>query len=133
MLAYGDRMRRRAVELDDLASYWIERIATLLDACVRDRNLLPGDRTVDVHFDEFMADDIAMVERVFTRNDHPMTPDARHQLDTYLEGHRRGRHGRIDYDLRRDFGLEPRTVRERFSGYTKRFHVAIENVSAGMA
>jgi hypothetical protein len=126
MLAYGDRMRRTAIEPDELASYWVERIAQLLDACTRDRDLLPDDRTIDVRFDDFMADDIAMVERVFVRNDHPMTNAARRALETYLADHRRGQFGRLVYDLRGDFGLEPDNVRDRFTGYMERFGVAVE-------
>jgi hypothetical protein len=126
MLAYGDRMRRTAIEPDELASYWVDRIAQLLDACTRDRDLLPDDRTIDVRFDEFMADDIAMVERVFARNDHPMTDGVRRALETHLADHQRGQYGRLVYDLRGDFGLEPQTVRARFTDYMQRFGVAVE-------
>jgi hypothetical protein len=126
MLGYGDRMRRTTIEPDELASYWVERIGALLDACVRDRDLLPADRTIDVHFDEFMADDVAMVERVFARNDHAMTPEARGQVRAHLDDHQRGRHGRLAYDLRGQFGLEPSTVRERFAAYMDRFDVPVE-------
>src|SRR5438128_6258712 len=65
MLAYGDRMRRAAIEPEALAEYWIDRVDRLLQACVRDRDLLPLERSVDVIFDEFMADDVAMVERIY--------------------------------------------------------------------
>ena len=34
-------------------------------ASVRDRHLVPADRSVDVLFHEFMADDIATVERIY--------------------------------------------------------------------
>ena len=42
MLAYGDRMRRAAIEPEALAEYWVDRVDRLLRACVRDRDLLPG-------------------------------------------------------------------------------------------
>src|SRR5260221_6220240 len=69
MLAYGDRVRRQSIEPEALAEYWVDRIDRLLRACVRDRDLLPGDRSVDVLFHEFMADDVAMVEHIYRRND----------------------------------------------------------------
>src|SRR5205823_13512490 len=62
MLAYGDRMRRAAIEPEELAAYWVDRVDRLLQACVRDRDLLPADRTIDVLFHEFMADDVARSE-----------------------------------------------------------------------
>lgn len=128
MLAYGDRMRRAAIEPEQLGAYWVDRVGRLLDACVRDRELLPAGRTVDVRFDEFMADDIAMVERIYERNDRPMTPDARARIAAFLDENRRGKHGRIDYDLRRDFGLEPDAVRSRFGEYMQRFGIVTEEL-----
>ncbi len=126
MLAYGDRMRRDAIEPEALAAYWVDRIGRLLDACVHDRDQLPADRTIDVRFDDFMADDIAMVERVFAKNDHPITPAAKRELTDYLDTHRRGHDGQVVYDLRGDFGLEPATVRSRFADYMARFEITEE-------
>ena len=77
MLAYGDRMRRTAIEPEALAAYWIDRVDRLLHACVRDRDLLPADRSVDVLFHEFMADDVGTVERIYGRNGLELTADAR--------------------------------------------------------
>ena len=62
MLAYGDRLRRHQIEPEPLAEYWVERVERLLRACVRDRELVPDERRVDVVFHEFMADDMATVE-----------------------------------------------------------------------
>jgi Sulfotransferase family len=126
MLAYGDRMRRSAIEPEELGAYWVDRVDRLLRACVRARDLLPSDRTVDVIFDEFMADDVGMVERIFARAAHPMTDATRRQLDAFVTEHPRGKHGRLQYDLQRDFGLDPDTVRARFDYYFDRFPVRAE-------
>ena len=45
-------------------------------AAPSERDVLPADRTIDVHFDEFMADDLAMVERVYDLAGQPLD-DAR--------------------------------------------------------
>jgi hypothetical protein len=126
MLAYGDRMRRAAIEPEELAAYWVDRVDRLLQACVRDRDLLPADRTIDVLFHEFMADDVAMVERIYERNDREMTRGARADLDAFMADNPRGKHGRIAYDLRGHFGLEPDEVRGRFDYYFDRFPVVAE-------
>jgi hypothetical protein len=126
MLAYGDRMRRAAVEPEQLAAYWVDRVDRLLRACVRDRDLLPADRTVDVPFHEFMADDVGMVERIYAHNDRPLTPEARAQLDAFMAANPRGKHGRLAYDLRGDFGLDADAVRDRFRYYLERFPVEVE-------
>jgi hypothetical protein len=126
MLAYGDRMRRAAIEPEELAAYWVDRVDRLLQACVRDRDLLPADRTIDVLFHEFMANDVAMVERIYTRNDRVLTPDARAQLDAFMAANPRGKHGQLVYDLPGDFGLAPDDVRDRFAYYFERFPVEVE-------
>jgi hypothetical protein len=126
MLAYGDRLRRPAIEPEALAGYWVDRVDRLLRACVRDRDLLPPDRTVDVLFDDFMADDVAMVDRIYAHTAYPMTADTRRALDAFMVDHPRGKHGRIDYDLWNDFGLDPDGVRSRFDYYFDRFPVRAE-------
>jgi hypothetical protein len=126
MLVYGDRMRRHAIEPEALAAYWVDRIERLLRACVRDRDELASERSIDVLFHEFMADDVAMVGRIYERAGIAMTRDARTQLDAFMAAHPRGKDGQLAYDLRADFGLDPAIVRERFAFYFERFPVKIE-------
>lgn len=121
MLAYGDRRRRREVGADELAAYWIDRVETLLRAAVRDAGLIPSARRVDVEFAEFMADDVAMATRILTAAGLEITETSREQFATYAGGNPRGKDGRIVYDLRADFGVEPDDLYERFSFYFDAF------------
>lgn len=123
MLAYGNRIQRTRVDPPAVAAYWIDRIERLLRACVRDRDSIPEGQAIDVLFHEFMADDLAMVERIYALADLPMTPDARAALEAYLAENPRGKHGRIVYDLKADFGVDPDALRERFAFYFERFPV----------
>jgi hypothetical protein len=126
MLAYGDRMRRDHIDPDALVEYWADRIERLLRACVRDHALLPASRTVDVLFHEFMADDAAMVRRVYERAELPVTATARAAHGDYLATNPRGRYGQVSYDLAGDFGVDPARLRERFAFYFERFPVEVE-------
>jgi hypothetical protein len=126
MGAYADRIRRVRIDPEELAAYWVDRIELLLRACVRDRDLLPAERSTDVLFHEFMADDVAMVERIYEKAALPMTSAARRELDAFMAANPRGRHGRMVYDLRGGFGLEPDAVRARFAFYFDRFPVRWE-------
>jgi hypothetical protein len=121
MLAYGDRTRRVSIEPDRLAEYWVDRIERLLRATVRDAHVIPEDRRVDVEFEGFVEDDYAAAVRILERAGLPMTDRARSELEGYLAQDPRAKNGRVVYDLRRDFGLEPDELYERFSFYFEAF------------
>jgi hypothetical protein len=104
----------------------MDRVELLLRACVRDRELLPAEHSHDVLFHEFMADDVATVERIYELAGLPLTAEARAALGAYRDENPRGKHGRIVYDLKADFGLDPDQARERFRFYFDRFEVRPE-------
>ena len=126
MLAYGDRLRRTRVDPPAVASYWIDRIEKLLRACVRDRDLVPATQSIDVPFHEFMADDVAMVERIYQLADLALTAEARSELEGFMSDNARGKHGRVVYDLKADFGVDPAALRRRFDFYFERFPIRVE-------
>jgi hypothetical protein len=127
MLAYGDRLRRHQIEPEQLAEYWVDRVERLLRACVRDRELVPEDRSVDVVFHEFMADDMATIERIHHTAGKSSSDGARAQLETYRRENPRGKHGQVLYDLAGDFGMKPDDVRARFDFYFDRFAIEAED------
>jgi len=126
MLTYGARMTYTSPRPDWYLEYWSDRIRRLLEASVRDRHLLPEERTVDVLFHEFMAGDVATVERIYEVAGLPMTDAARAQIGGYLDAHPRGKGGQVVYDLRADFRVEPDDVRAAFGFYLDRFAVREE-------
>ena len=121
MLAYGDRLRRVEVDADGLAAYWVDRIERLLRAAVRDLDVIPPDRRVDVEFGEFMRDDLAVAHRILETAGIAVTDEASAALAAYVAGYPRGRDGSVAYDLRGHFHLEPDEVRERFRFYLDAF------------
>lgn len=123
MMAYGERMRRTRIDLPALADYWIDRVERLLRACVRDRDGLPADRVLDVPFHEFMAEDLATVGRIYERAGLPIADETRAAMAAFLRSNARGKYGRVVYDLRGDFGVDPEAVRRRFAFYLERFAV----------
>jgi hypothetical protein len=126
MVTYASRLNYTKTRPDVYLEYWSERIRQLLEASVRDRSLLPVDRTHDVLFHEFVADDLAAVERIYEVAGLEMTPQARAQIRAYRDTHQRGKEGQVVYDLRADFGAEPSTLRAAFDFYLERFPVRIE-------
>ena len=126
MLAYGRRLQGKPMDLGAIADYWIDRIERLLRACVRDRDLVPPSQSIDVLFHKFMADDVGMVERIYQRAGLEMTPEARRALDDFMAENPRGKFGRVIYDLKADFGIDPDELRKRFDFYFERFPVEAE-------
>jgi hypothetical protein len=86
---------------------------------------LPAEQSIDVHFDEFMADDVAMVERIYDLAGQPMTDAARAAMQSFMDDHPRGKFGGIVYDLG-DFGLDRSQRRDALRFYTDRFDVTSE-------
>jgi hypothetical protein len=126
MTAYSSRQNYRHTDPRWYLDYWHDRMRRLLDASVRDRHLLPPDRTIDVLFHEFMADDVGMVERIYEVAGLPMTTEARAQIDAYMAAHPRGKAGQVVYDVRKDFDADPAELRSAFDFYVDRFPIRVE-------
>ena len=130
MQAYVARMSRDPVRPQAIAQYWSDRVVRQLQACVRDRDILPPEQTRDVMFHQFMANDVATVEQIYLQADHPMTDVVRAAMERYMEENPRGKHGAIIYDLYADFGLQPESLYEQFQFYFDRFAVHRERSAA---
>jgi hypothetical protein len=122
MMTYLARINLETVDPKAVGGYWSDRLETMLRACVRDRELLPAARSIDVRFDEFMADDVAMVERIYAIAGQPFTSDVKGAMDAFMESHPRGRHGGVVYDLSQ-FGLDEEERRTTLRFYVDRFSV----------
>lgn len=120
MLTYTARTHADPVDVTGIARDWADRLQAMLDGCVRDRDVLGPERSMDVRFDEFMADDVATAQRVYELADQPWTDASETALRGYLDAHRRGRHGTIDYDAT-PLGLDPADLAEKFGPYVRRF------------
>jgi hypothetical protein len=125
-LCYSARVRCKEVQPDSVANYWIDRYERLLRACVRDRDKLSDSRTVDVYFHALMADPWAVIEEIYRKAELPLTPAIRAGMTEFVQRNPRGKHGQLTYDLRRDFGRTPESIRERFKFYFERFPVKVE-------
>ena len=124
MLAYTARMHLHPVDPVRIGHFWADLLVGMLDRCRAERDLLPTEQSLDVHFDAFMADDLAMVERIYALADQPFDDRARGAVAAYLQGHQRNRHGGLIYDLA-DFDLTEADLRARTRPYTDHFGVTL--------
>lgn len=120
MITYSARMHRSPVPVEYLAHYWVERLETMLNAVVRDRDIIEHARSIDVPFDAIVDDGLGVCDAVFDVAGEPMSTTERTAMADYLDAHQRGRLGRVATDCAM-FGLDPDDLRRRFAPYTERF------------
>lgn len=120
MITYSARMHRSAVPVEEIAGYWIDRLEWMLNALVRDRDVIGPDRSVDIRFDDFMAGELGVAERVYALAGEPFSDAARAAITGYLAGHQRGRLGTVATSAEM-FGLAEDDLRDRFAPYVERF------------
>jgi hypothetical protein len=120
MVAYTARIHRDRVPVEQIGLYWRDRIALMLESLMRDHDQLPPERSLDIRFGEFMADDLGTAQRSFEVASEALTLDDLAAMRTYLSTHERDRHGSIDYRPE-DVGLDREDLEDRFATYNERF------------
>ena len=120
MLTYSARMHRSVVPVEQIAAAWIDRLELMLAALARDRGAIAPERSIDVRFDDFMADEFGVAERVYGLIGEPVTDHARTAMADYLAAHQRGRLGRVVTSCEM-FGLDEDDLQTRFAPYVSRF------------
>ncbi|HKA16104.1 MAG TPA: sulfotransferase [Myxococcota bacterium] len=125
MIAYGSRMNARRVDPVKIGRYWAARTEDLLRGSIEGRAALPPAQVIDVHFRQFMKDDMATAERVLAFAGHPVSGEARAAIRKFMDANPRGKHGTIDYRLE-DVGLDYAERRAALRFYRDHFDVEEE-------
>jgi Sulfotransferase family len=120
MISYASRMACEKPEPAKITRYWLDRADDLLNGCLRDRGVLPAAQSIDVKFDDFMADEEGTVAAIYALADRPYDDRARAAMSQFRTEHPRGRHGGVRY-APKDLGLDTNEVASRFSDYRDRF------------
>ncbi|MGE2717558.1 sulfotransferase family protein [Mycolicibacterium litorale] len=120
MICYAARMSCEHPDPVRLTRYWVERSADLLTACVRDRDALPADQSIDIRFDEFMADEEATLAAIYDLAGQPLDDHACSAMARFRADHPRGMYGGVTHRPA-DLGLDADEVAGRLAGYHRRF------------
>lgn len=126
MMAYSDRLRRISIDPQWLLDYWSDRVHRLLSACVRDRDLVASERSIDINFHQLNGNEMLVLERLYQCAGVDLPPKVQQRFQRYLGGNPRGKHGRIRYELERHFGTSADELRGRFGFYFDKFDVRPE-------
>jgi hypothetical protein len=99
--------------------------ATSLERGLAARDRVDAARFVDVTHDDFVADGLAVVRRIYDHFGVAMTDAARVAFEAHAAANPQGKHGRHEYALA-DYGLSEADVLDRFAPYIERFAIAID-------
>jgi len=125
MVAYTSRMSVEHIDPVAIGSYWSARVEDLFRACTHDRDVLPAARSIDLSFHDFMADDMAAVERIYDLAGQPFTDTSRAAMDAFRSSHPRGRNGTVVYQPE-VLGIDLAERHEALAFYRDRFGVEDE-------
>jgi hypothetical protein len=106
---------------------WTGRLAAGLERSmtVRASGLLPGAQVFDMHFGDFIRDEIGMVRRIYAHFGLGLSPEAESGMRRFLAANPRDKHGAHRYTLEAA-GLDPAAERRRYAAYQERFGIASE-------
>jgi hypothetical protein len=125
MYAYLGRVNLATVDPVAFGSYWSRRVEDFLRGAVTDRDALPPERTIDVHFRDFMRDNMKPVRAIYASAELDLSRPVEEEMATHIATHGRARHGAVIYDLA-DFGLRADELSERYAFYYERFGIEPE-------
>ena len=118
--------RPESLTTADLDGYfgamWLEVLQSMVDQLMEFRQRRPDVPFLDLHFEDFVANPISAVEKIYDFDGRPFDDAARSTMETYLAEHPKGEHGSHRYELS-DFGLSKEAVTERFATYCRHFDV----------
>ncbi len=115
------------IDPHDIARDWTHRLARGLEQTmhVRAEQRLPDERVFDMHFREFIRDEIAMVRRIYHHFGLEWTEAAEQRMRGYLAANRQDTRGAHHYALAQS-GLDVAVERERYRAYVQHFGVEEE-------
>jgi hypothetical protein len=113
----------------EVAKDWTARIKRVLEhaIAVRGAGDYPAARFYDMHFQDFVADQFAVVQKIYETFDLPMTDEAAARMKTFIADNPKGKHGIHRYSPE-DYELKPDVIRESFRPYMERFGLKPETL-----
>ena len=125
MLSYTARMSCSEVRPEVFSNYWTDRLEQMLRAMMAQMQELPAERTTHVMFDDFMADDLGTIQKIYEVAGFDLDKQARMSMSDYIATHPRGHLGRVEYDVK-TLGIDVPRVREVYRFYTDAMQVREE-------
>jgi sulfotransferase family protein len=127
LIALLRSMASDAIDRGAIGIEWTERLVAGLRhaSAVREHPPAGAPPVFDMHFRDFIRDEIAMVRRIYAHFDLALSAEAETRMRRFLAANPKDKHGAHRYTLA-DAGLDPVTERERYAAYQERYGIASE-------
>lgn len=90
-----------------------------LDGFLSDRQEIgTEDSFVDFHFDDFVGNQMGIVDSIYDRFGWPLDPQSRARMEQFLQEERKDKHGVHSYSLEQ-FGIARADIDRNFAAYTR--------------
>ncbi|MCP5058847.1 MAG: sulfotransferase [bacterium] len=110
------RMHQQEVDLTYVAREQMESWAHAAEEGMRFRGAHGSERFFDLRFQDFMADPVGSVKRIYDRFDQTLSPEGEARMKAWRDDHPQGKHGKHSYE-KSDIGIDDGEILERFSVY----------------
>jgi hypothetical protein len=116
-----------SVDRREVASDWTARLRKAVDhaLAVREARDYPEASFYDVQFQDFVADQFAVVEAIYAAFDLPMSDEGARRMRAFVAENPKGKHGVHRYTPE-EYGVDPSAVRRAFEGYIERFELSAD-------
>jgi hypothetical protein len=127
LIALLRSMASDAIDRVAIGREWTERLAMGLEHAMRVRDARPAGAppVFDMHFKDFIRDEIAMVRRIYEHFGLDLSPDAEARMRRFLAANPKDKHG-AHRDALADAGLDAAEERARYRAYQERYQIASE-------
>ncbi len=78
----------------------------------------------DMHFDDFMADPMGVIQNIYRYFDQPLSDEAQNRMRVWHADNRQNKHGKHSYS--NEIGVSKEEIHERFAPYMQELNVRAE-------
>ncbi len=113
----------------EIAEDWTARIKRVLERSIsiRAENDYPKAQFYDMHFQDFVTDQFAVVEQIYEAFGLPMTGEAADRMKAFIVDNPKDKHGIHRYSPD-EYGVDPEKIRDSFRPYMERFGLESEAI-----
>ena len=129
--SFSELLRRSGsdhIDKHEIGRDWMDMLEIYTRTFEADRALLepkhPG-QFIDLQHDDFVANPWPGIESIYNARGVSLTPDARSQMQAWLDDHPQGKHGKHEYALE-DYGINRAEVEALFADYVARYQLTMD-------